>query len=810
MSSPWPLSDFRVIDLSTGIAGAYTGKLLADAGAEVVMVESREGNPLRSRTASGAWLDGEDSAIFQFLSASKASVVADLHKRSDVESVRGLVAASDAVLWTRGSPLSDLAELSAAALRECAPHATVVTITPWGLEGPWSDRVTTEAALQALAGAPMTRGDPTRPPVIMGGEVGDWAAGLFAAVGLLSSRWRTLTTGRGELVDVSELESLILSMTMYSATFASIAGAPMRSNRMMNLPAIHRTKDSYVGFMVVTGQQWLDFCVLVDQPQWLDDESLVRMQNRLERRSELINAIDAALGVKTTEEVLDLAAALRVPAAPIGDGATVPSFDQFVARRQYYQNPSSGLLQPDVAHTFSGSAERRPAGAAPALGEHTRTYLSKEWLPRQADPSDEPIRPPFEGLRVADFTANWAGPIIGHVLGLLGADVIHVESAKRPDPMRFNTIRSMQQDEWWEWSPLFQGPNTNKRGLTLDLNADRGRELARELIAHCDIVVENYSPRVMEAWGLSYDEVHAINPQAIMVRSPAFGLSGPWRDRGGYAQTMEMASGLAWLTGWPDDPPEVPNGPMDPIAGTHATIALLLALEHRRRTGEGILVEVPMIGGALNVAAEQVVEYSAYGNLLERQGNRSAFAAPQGAYLTADLLPDGKRDRWVLISVASDEQWVALRAVMGSPTWANDPSLLTLAGRRAAHDEIDEHLGVWTGPRLADDIVELLAESGVPASKILLQHESAHIPQLAARGFWETLEHSVTGINTFMGYPAKFQWNTGRLNRTPAPTLGQHNREILTGILGLSDAQVDALAAQGIIGDRPTAASTAW
>jgi crotonobetainyl-CoA:carnitine CoA-transferase CaiB-like acyl-CoA transferase len=376
--------------------------------------------------------------------------------------------------------------------------------------------------------------------------------------------------------------------------------------------------------------------------------------------------------------------------------------------------------------------------------------------------------------------------------------------------MRFNTIRSMQQDEWWEWSPLFQGPNTNKRGLTLDLNIDRGRELARELISHCDIVVENYSPRVMEAWGLSYDDVHAVNPRAIMVRSPAFGLSGPWRDRGGYAQTMEMASGLAWLTGWPDDPPEVPNGPMDPIAGTHATIALLLALEHRRRTGEGILVEVPMIGGALNVAAEQVVEYSAYGTLLERQGNRSAFAAPQGAYLTADLLPDGKRDRWVLISVASDEQWGALRAVMGSPTWANNPSLLTLAGRRAAHDEIDEHLSAWTTPMLADDIVELLADAGVPASKILLQHESAHIPQLAARGFWETLEHPVTGINTFMGYPAKFQCNTRRLNRTPAPTLGQHNREILTGVLGLSDTQVDALAAQGVIGDQPTAASTAW
>ncbi len=809
-SARWPLKSYRVVDLTSGIAGAYTGKLLADAGAEVIMIEAGAGNSLRRRSASGVSLDGQDSAFFQFLAASKTSVLVDPEQRPDLDFVLRLVAASDAVLWSPGSSLAGLPVISPTALREHAPHATVVAVTPWGLEGPWADRPTTEAALQALAGGPMTRGNPARPPVIMGGEVGDWAAGLFAAVGLLSSRWRTLSTGRGELVDVSGLESLILSMTMYSVTFASIAGGPMRSNRVTNLPAIHRTKDGYVGFMVVTGQQWLDFCVLVDRPEWLDDESLVRMQNRWSRGAELRGAIDTALATKTTEEVLELAEALRVPAAPIGDGATVPGFDQFVARHQYVKNPRSGFLQPDVAHTFSGDAERRPVEVAPHLGEHTQQYRAKTWLPRVAAVSGAPVRLPFDGIRVADFTANWAGPIIGHVLGLLGADVIHVESARRPDPMRFNTIRSMDDDQWWEWSPLFQGPNTNKRGLTLDLGADRGRELARELIARSDVVVENYSPRVMEGWGLSYEDVHAINPQAIMVRSPAFGLSGPWRDRGGYAQTMEMASGLAWLTGWPDDPPEVPNGPMDPIAGTHATIALLLALEHRRRTGEGVLVEVPMIGGALNVAAEQVVEYSAYGNLLERQGNRSFFAAPQGVYRTADLLPDGTQDRWVLISVATDEQWVALRQALQDPAWARDPAFATVEGRRLAHDLIDENLSAWTLGRGADDIVELLAAGGVPASKVLLQHESAELAQLAARGFLERLRHPVTGDITVVGYPAKFEHNTRSLNRTAAPTLGQHNREILTDVLGLLDEDVDALIVQGIIGDRPTTANAAW
>ncbi len=810
MASAWPLDGYSIVDLSTGIAGAYAGKIMADAGADVVMVEAPEGDPLRRRTAGGASLGDQDGALFRFLGGSKKSVVADPADGEQIDFVRRLVAASDAVLWAPGSRLSDLPALAPEALQAGAPHATIVTITPWGLGGPWSQRVTTEAALQALSGAPMTRGDPARPPVVMGGDIGEWVAGLFAAVGLLSSRWGTLATGAGELVDVSELESLVLSMTMYSVTFASIAGAPMRSNRLMNLPAIHRTKDGYVGFMVVTGQQWLDFCVLVDQPEWTQDESLIRMHNRNVRRRELSEAIDAALAGRTTEEVLELAAALRVPAAPIGDGATIPGFEQFEARHQYIRNPTGGFLQPDVAHTFSGGAQRRPPGPAPRLGEHSEQYRRAALNERPGGRPATNAGLPFAGLRVADFTANWAGPIIGHTLGLLGADVIHIESPKHPDPMRFNTIRSMQDDQWWEWSPLFQGPNTNKRGLTLDLATERGRELAREVIARCDVVIENYSPRVMDAWGLSYDDVRAINPRAIMVRSPAFGLSGPWRDRGGYAQTMEMASGLAWLTGWPDEPPEVPNGPMDPIAGTHATVALLLALEHRRRTGEGLLVEVPMIGGALNVAAEQVIEFSAYGNLLQRQGNRSKFAAPQGAYLTNELLPDGARDRWVFISVASDVQWAALREALGDPDWAAQPDLSDLRGRIAAHDLIDEHLSSWASHLQADSIIELLAAHGVPAAKVLLQHETAQLPPLRARGFWEELVHPVTGCSTFMGYPAKFTSMQAQLNRSPAPTLGQHNREILTGLLGLTDAEVDLLTEQGVIGTRPTAANTAW
>jgi crotonobetainyl-CoA:carnitine CoA-transferase CaiB-like acyl-CoA transferase len=391
-----------------------------------------------------------------------------------------------------------------------------------------------------------------------------------------------------------------------------------------------------------------------------------------------------------------------------------------------------------------------------------------------------------------------------------GADVIHIESPKRPDPIRFNTIKSLDEDMWWEWSPLYHGPNFGKRDLTLDMSSDRGRALARDLVGRSDIVVENFSPRVMESWGLGYDDIKAVNPTAIVVRAPAFGISGPWRDRTGYAQTMEMASGLAWLTGWPDAPPEIPNGPMGPVAGGHATVGLLVALEHRRRTGEGSLVEAPMIGGALNIAAELVIAHSAYGVLISRTGNRSPDAAPQGAYRCAGESLDGKPDRWVFVSVETDAQWAGLRRTLGDPEWARDPRYDTAAGRHDAHDDLDAALVSWCAARGSEEIVDALLAAGVPATRVLHQHEPGGSPQERFRGFFETVEHPVTGPTIAYAYPAWLTSGPARRNRSHAPLLGEHNAEVLTDVLGLSLTEVAALGAEGVIGTSPTGGGTKW
>jgi crotonobetainyl-CoA:carnitine CoA-transferase CaiB-like acyl-CoA transferase len=363
--------------------------------------------------------------------------------------------------------------------------------------------------------------------------------------------------------------------------------------------------------------------------------------------------------------------------------------------------------------------------------------------------------------------------------------------------MRFTTTARPSVDHWWEWAPVFNGANAGKRGVTLDMTRPEGLALAKRLVARADAVVENFSPRVMEGFGLDWDAVAAANPRAIMVRMPAFGLSGPWRDRTGFAQTMEQVSGMAWITGLADGPPLIPRGTCDPMAGMHAVLALLVALDERDWTGTGTMVEMTMVEAALNAAAEQVVERSAYGAVLHRDGNRGPAAAPQGVYACRG------QEQWVALAAATDEQWLGLRRALGDPDWAGDPALAGATGRRGAHDRLDEELARWCADHDRDQLVELLADHGVPAAPVLAPREIAFNPQMRARGFFETIEHPVVGTHALPGLPFRLSERRAGWLRLPPPTLGQHNEEVLRDVLGLGGDEIEALRSDGIIGDRP-------
>jgi len=429
----------------------------------------------------------------------------------------------------------------------------------------------------------------------------------------------------------------------------------------------------------------------------------------------------------------------------------------------------------------SDAISARQPGSPPALGaDNGRVH----WPRRpHRPPGAEDGSLPLSDIRITDFTAFWAGPVATQFLGALGADVVKVEGVRRPDGMRFSAGRPPTWDQWWETGPVFLCSNNNKRGVSIELSTEAGRATALDLVAASDLVIENFSPRVMANLGLDWDSVRAANPHAVMVRMPAFGLDGPWRDRVGFAQTMEQATGMAWLTGHADGPPVIPRGVCDPIAGLHAAFAAVAALVIRDRDGAGMHVESTMVEAALNVAAEMLVEYSRNGIEMRRNGNRGPGAAPQGLYRCRG------EDEWVAIAARDDAGRAALAQLLGRP----------LAGP----DETDKLISDWTAVRSATEAVEALRAGGVAAARVTAAAELLGDPQLLARGFWEKVDHPVAGSFLCTGMPFAFVGRPRRWIRRVPPLYGQHTAEVLTGVLGRSEADLAALRKSGATSARP-------
>lgn len=768
------LDDVRVLDRSSGIAGPYCTKMLADAGARVAVVEPEGGDPLRAQGSGG---------LFEFLRLGK-------HPAGHPER---LLAGADVLVTDQ--------PVDVTALRTAHPGLVVVTITPFGPDGPMAGQPWTEFTLQAWCGSTGQRGLPDQPPLAAGGRLGEWLAGSYAAVGTLAALREARRSGQGDHVDVAMLDVMAVTMVTYPSVLASFSGWPALSGtgRVVEVPSIEPAKDGFVVFTTNSAQQFQDFLVMIERPDLLEDAGLRRAAGRFERRDEFLAAVRAYTGVRSTDELLERAALLRIPAAPVLNGATIEQFEQFTARGVFADLPGGGRaprvpyrLQAPGASPAAPGADGRPGGTVHPQGADGPAV---DWAPRPAGET-LPWRLPLSGVRVLDCTAWWAGPSATHVLATLGADVVKVESVARPDLMRYSATRPPTEPDWWEWGFLFHGVNLNKRGITLDLRQPRGAELFERLSARADVVVENYTPRVMEQFGLGWERLHELNPSLVMVRMPAFGLAGPWRERTGFAQTMESLSGMAWLTGDPDGPPVLVRGACDPLAGLHAVVATLVALEARDRDGTGRLVEATMVEAALNAAAEQVIEHSRTGALLSRQGNRGPQAAPQNVYRCAG------DDAWVAVAVADDEQWRSLAALIGRPEWAADPDLADAAGRRRSESLLDEAIAGWCATLSDGAAAAQLVAAGVPAAPVVPPRETVRNPQLRHRRLFETEEHPVTGRHEIPVLPLRLSRVENWLRR-PSPTLGQHNAEVLAEVE--PDPKVLAgLEASGVIGTRPS------
>jgi crotonobetainyl-CoA:carnitine CoA-transferase CaiB-like acyl-CoA transferase len=789
-SRPTPLDELRVVEISDRIAGGYCGKLLVDAGAQVRKIEPPQGDSLRRFSATRSSVpDGQASPLFSYLNAGKRSMTCT----PDSERYRAELAAADVVVVTAGRSQAAALGIDPQRLLADSPQAVIVTISDFGWTGPYTDRAASEFTLQAWAGSPGFRGDPAGPPISIGGDLGEYMGGVFAAFGALAVRRRVEHGGPGEHLDLSMLEAMTLMQSSEWLHSQLLLVPPIR--RTLEVPSIERAKDGYVGITMVTGQQWLDFVAMVECPQ-LEEIPQLRFQiGRWEYRDLIRELIGPWMAERTVEEIVGLGQLFRLPIAALGNGSTIRDMDYMTERGVFVFNPA-GFHQPRPPWLMSACAPAPLRGtAAPGADNYESPW-------RKSEPECEPAPQglPLEGVRIVDLTAFWAGPAATHLLAAFGADVVKVESIQRPDGIRYSGGMRTDVDDWWEYGWVFHATNTNKRSVTLDLGSDEGRRLFTELAAGADVVVENFSPRVMDHFGLTADVLLQVNPKLVVARMPAFGLDGPWRERVGFAPTMEQIAGLAWVTGLPEDPPVTPRGACDPLAGVHAAFAVLAALHFAERTGAGQQVELPMLETVLNATAIQPIESEVFGITLSRRGNRGHGSAVQNLYRCA-----GPDDDWIAVTVRDDQQWRALVDLMDRPSWC-DEGLATVAGRRERADDIDRRLQDWFAGQDLELTVERLAGAGIPAAPVVSPSLVTENPQLRDRGFFEALDHPSTGAGLYPCPPFAPLAGQRRWLHWPPPTLGEHNGEVLRDRCGLTDEELARLATSGVIGTRPRGA----
>ena len=803
MNSSSALAGIRVLECGEFVAAAYAAKLLAHAGADVVKVEPPVGDPVRRRGPfPGGVPHPERSGLHLYLNQAKRGIVMDSSQPDGLLRFNRLVANADAVLVS-GSPRSiEERELTHAALAAVNPRVVVTTITPFGMTGPRRNWAATELIEVAAGGwlyvSPGALRDPALPPLKAFGQQADFQGGVHGAIVTMGGLFARQRTGRGQHVDVSVQACIASNLEMsfvhwtYGHQVASRLG-----ERAVSPWGIIQLADGPFFLMCVEEDQWQRFTDYLGSPEWTGWEIFADRLARAQNGEALMLLVEQALSHLTCEQAYADLQDRRIPCAPIFDMAMLLASGHLAARGFFGEvdHPEADrLTYPLAPFRFSQTPwhVRRPA---PRLGEHTVEVLN-EWNGKHPHEVNQigsaGLGLPLVGVRVADFCWVWAGPACTLLLALLGADVIKVEALHRMD-----LTRSIPP-----WADDVPGPNRagyfnqynqQKRSIVLDLKHPQGIQVARDLVAASDVVTENFSAGVMDRLGLGYERLRSIKSDIVMLSCSSYGATGPERDYIAYGPVQVAMIGLASLSGYPGmGPSEVGLAHGDPNAGLHAAYAVLVALWHRQRTGEGQYIDLSQWEAAIGLVSEALMEYVMNGTQPVRLGNRDPIEAPQGVFLSAG------EDEWVAIACWSDAQWSSLCTAMQRPDLADDRRFATRSGRKQHEGALESAITQWTQQRPPDEVVRVLQAHAVPSYRVLSNRGVAEDEQLNHRDVFADLEHAEVGVRRHAGAPWRFSGCDVRVRR-PAPLFGQDTDTVLADILGYNETRIARLRASGAI-----------
>jgi crotonobetainyl-CoA:carnitine CoA-transferase CaiB-like acyl-CoA transferase len=795
------LAGITVLDASENIAGQFCGRMFADHGAEVTLIEPPQGSALRRIGPFDPNKDGVGSMLFFHLNLGKGSITLDLATAAGRQALLDRAKSADVII---ASTAVDREALAAA-----NPGCVICVVSDFGDDGPYRDWRGSEMIFQALSGMMYNNGDKGREPLYGVAHRTCCASGVGAYITALAALHARNKLGRGQIafLDVAHNTAAMGPPNTLMWNYSGLLEE--RGERTAPFTML-KCADGWVG-MWVHAHTFKAMCENLERPDWITDPRFEKPKDRLANQKALMAEVQAHVRTWASDDVLNRLLKGRLVAAKAYTPNQLYRTEHLRERNYWETVDTPGGSRPILGPAFRMSATpRQVRGPAPQPGaDNARPAPPPKSLPAAAAAAVKGTGPsggPLSGLRVIEFTTAWAGPMAGRIFGFLGAEVIHVESATRLDVWRqFNAVIQPRRyadrtggERPYNRVAYFNSQNINKLSLCMDLKHPDGKAAMLKLLAKSDIVVSNFTPGTLARMGVGYDVVSQLNPGIIVCEMPGFGNTGPLAKCTANGASMEVAAGMCALIGYPDGPPATTGQVYpDPMGGFNGAAALMTALAYRDATGQGQYIELPQVEASMQFIGEELLHAIVAGVDPEKHGNRVRWAAPHDAYLAAGY------DQWVAIAVENDAEWQKLCELMGQPELARDARYATFDERWKNQDSLREPITRWTRTLPKMIIAQRLQAAGIRAAPVQDARNVMEDPYLVARNFTTLLTHAEAGTHGYPSLPFRLGLTPGS-QRSAAPCLGADTRKILTDIVGVSAAEVDELDKAGVTSATPT------
>ena len=782
------LSHLRVIELGD-IPASYATRWLADLGADVIKVEPPGGDPKRMLPPFAGNIEHpERSLTFIHANTNKRSIVLDIGHQSDREIFSTLLGSAN--LFVEATPLGYMEKFGFDddSLKPINSALVTVSITPFGRTGPYRHYKGSDAIANATGGFLFGQGDDKKGQCTAPSHLAYQMAGAMAAMlGLAGIRHARLT-GAGQRIDMSLQEALTFSNSSSIARYT-------RENRLERRPGakayggagtnIYRCKDGrYVHFTTNMPHMWREFA-----QNWMTDKSLAGAEwespkYRDERGQEVAKAFAEFIGQFNADDFANEAQARHLAAAPLNTIGEFVNCEQNRVREwlQEIDHPVIGKYRAPGAPMRLSLTPMRVRRPAPLLDQHRKEIVAElqnlnSNMPENRSNEAQGRQPMLAGLRMADLTQQYAGPLGTELLAYYGMEVVKIETATIPSKEREAAVHACM--------------NRGKLGCTINLRRSEGKDLFKQLIAKSDVVVDNFSSGVLERLGFSFEALQQVNPGIVQVVMPGWGLTGPLKSWVAWGWQLLAYTGIMRLWGYPDSPMETrcKIAWPDRVGSVTMALGVLAALEYQARTGKGQFIEAGMLEAQGSMMGPAILDYTVNGNEWDAMGYREilgACYAPYGCY------PCAGEDNWIIIACASDEEWQSMVKVIGKSSWAADARFVTKGARQEHRDELDNKLSEWTHKYTGKQVFRLLQEAGVAAGIPSSGEDLFHDIHLRARRHIVETEAQPWGKMTHHGLPGIPSLSAADAAR-PAPWIGAHNDQVFAEILGLTKERVEEL-----------------